>query len=74
MPWLLPEEDPAQSQHSAALAERNHPELHNRLINALQLGRVHEPGFSRDLVDAIVRDADRATADMELADSVDWAF
>jgi hypothetical protein len=55
----------------AALVEQKHPELHNRLINALQLGRNHQRGFSADLVEAIVADADRVSGDMEMADSVD---
>src|SRR5207249_8121442 len=55
----------------AALVERRHPELSNRLINALQLGRGTQGGVSRDLIDAIVRDADRSTADLDLGDSVD---
>jgi hypothetical protein len=55
----------------AALVEQAHPELHNRLINALQLGRGNQRGFSPGLIEAIVHDADRATLDMELGDSVD---
>jgi hypothetical protein len=55
----------------AALVEQKHPELHNRLINALQLGRNHQRGFSADLVEAIVADADRVSDDMEMGDSVD---
>ena len=54
----------------AALAESRHPDLNNRLINGLQLGRGTEPGSPR-LIEAIVRDAVAATADMELADSLD---
>jgi hypothetical protein len=55
----------------AALVERRHPELSNRLINALQLGRGTQGGVSRDLIDAIVRDADRSTTDLDLGDSID---
>ena len=55
----------------AALAERRHPELRNRLINALQLGRGNQQGFSPDLIAAIVRDASAAVADMELGDSLE---
>jgi hypothetical protein len=55
----------------AALVEQKHPELHNRLINALQLGRTDQAGFSPRLIDAIVHDAARATADLDLLDSLD---
>ncbi len=55
----------------AALVERKHPELRNTLINALQLGRDHTKGFSRNLIDAIIRDADRMLVDSEVADAVD---
>jgi hypothetical protein len=60
-----------RDDYFAALAEQKHPELRNRLINALQLGRGDQRGFSPELIGAVVRDADRATADVELADSVD---
>jgi hypothetical protein len=56
----------------AALVEQKHPELHNQLINALQLGRANQPGFSPRLIEALVTDAARATADLDLADSLDW--
>ncbi|MGE0608624.1 MAG: DUF4175 family protein, partial [Pirellulales bacterium] len=56
----------------AALVEQKHPELGNRLINALQLGRGNQQYGSRRLIDAIVGDAATATADMELADCLDW--
>jgi hypothetical protein len=56
----------------AALVEERHPELSNRLINALQLGRGNNHHGSRRLIDAIVDDAAKATADMELADCLDW--
>jgi hypothetical protein len=55
----------------AALVEQKHPELHNRLINALQLGRGNQRGFSPVLIEAIVHDADRAALDLEMTDSVD---
>ncbi len=55
----------------AALVERKHPEMHNTIINALQLGRDHTKGFSRNLIDAIIRDADRMLVDSEVADAVD---
>jgi hypothetical protein len=55
----------------AALVEQKHPELHNQLINALQLGRGSANGFSPVLIQAIVSDAARATADLEMTDSVD---
>jgi hypothetical protein len=56
----------------AALVEQKHPELHNQLINALQLGRGNQAGFSPRLIEAIVHDAARATADLDLADSLEW--
>src|SRR6516162_2220361 len=55
----------------AALVEQKHPELHNQLINALQLGRTNQPGFSPRLVEAIVHDAARATADLDMVESLD---
>jgi hypothetical protein len=60
-----------RDDYFAALVERKHPELHNRLINALQLGRDHTAGFSPGLIEAIIHDADRAALDMEMSDSVD---
>jgi hypothetical protein len=60
-----------RDDYFAALVERKHPELHNRLINALQLGRDHTAGFSPGLIEAIIHDADRASLDMEMSDSVD---
>jgi hypothetical protein len=65
--WLEDRRD----DYFAALVERKHPGLHNRLINALQLGRDHQRGFSPVLIEAIVRDADQATQDLELTDSID---
>jgi hypothetical protein len=65
--WLEDRRD----DYFAALVEQKYPELHNRLINALQLGRGSQRGFSPDLIGAIVRDADRASGDLELSDSVD---
>jgi hypothetical protein len=65
--WLEDQRD----DFFAALVEQKHPELRNQLINALQLGRARQSGFSAHLVTAIVNDADCATQDMELADSVD---
>jgi hypothetical protein len=55
----------------AALVEQKYPQLHNRLINALQLGRGNQRGFSAELIGAIVHDADRATGDLEMGESVD---
>jgi hypothetical protein len=55
----------------AALVERQHPELRNQLINALQLGRGDQHGFSPGLIQAIVHDAGKATADMDMSDSID---
>jgi len=55
----------------AALVEERHPELSNRLINGLQLGRGNHYGSPR-LIEAIVADAVNATADMDLGDCLDW--
>jgi hypothetical protein len=60
-----------RDDYFAVLVEQKHPELHNRLINALQLGRDNQPGFSPVLIEAIIRDADRAALDLEMNDSVD---
>lgn len=54
----------------AILVEQRHPELRNRLINGLQLGRGNDFGSPR-LIDAIVQDAASATADLDMADCVD---
>ncbi len=54
----------------AAMVERRHPELRNQFINALQLGRSNGYGSPR-LVEAIVNDAVRVTADLELTDCLD---
>ncbi|MBI3468170.1 MAG: hypothetical protein HY000_34630, partial [Planctomycetes bacterium] len=54
----------------AAMVEARHPELGNKFINALQLGRSNGFGSPR-LVEAIVHDAAEATADMELIDCLD---
>jgi hypothetical protein len=56
----------------AVMVEEKHPELRNRLINALQLGRGHQNGHSPRLIDAIVHDAATATADLDMAGSLDW--
>src|SRR5207248_9302895 len=55
----------------AARVEQRHPELHNRLINALQLGRDNQRGFSRGLIEALVHDAEKAAADMDMGDAID---
>jgi len=60
-----------RDDYFAALVERKHPELHNRLINALQLGRGSQNGFSPGLISAIVGDAATATADLDMASSLD---
>jgi hypothetical protein len=54
----------------ASLVEQKHPELNNQLINALQLGRGHPYG-SPELIDAIVKDAANATADLEMTECLD---
>jgi hypothetical protein len=60
-----------RDDYFAALVERKHPEMRNTLINALQLGRDHTKGFSRNLIAAIIRNADRMLLDSEVADAVD---
>jgi hypothetical protein len=60
-----------RDDYFAALVEQKYPGLHNRLINALQLGRGNQRGFSPELTEAIVRDADRASADVEMGEAVD---
>lgn len=60
-----------RDDYFASLVEARYPELRNTLINALQLGRDHTPGFSRPLIDAIVRDADRVIVDTELREAID---
>jgi len=54
----------------ACLVEGRHPELRNRLINALQLGRGDHYG-SRRVVEAIVNDAARAAADLDMPGCVE---
>ncbi len=54
----------------AILVEQRHPELKNRLINGLQLGRGNDYGSPR-LIEAIVQDAATATADLDMADCID---
>lgn len=65
--WLEDRRD----DYFAALVEQKHPELRNQLINALQLGRHNQNGFSPVLIDAIVTDAARATADLDMNTSLD---
>jgi hypothetical protein len=60
-----------RDDYFAALVEHKHPELHNTLLNALQLGRDHTRGFSRPLIEAIIGDADRMLADRDATDAVD---
>jgi len=54
----------------AALVEDRYPELGNRLINGLQLGRGTDYGSPR-LIEAIVVDAVSAASDLDLDDCVD---
>ena len=54
----------------AAMVEHKHPELRNQLINGLQLGRGNHYGSPR-LIEAIVTDAAKSTADLEMRDSLD---
>jgi len=63
--------DDRRDDFFAALAERGHPEFRNGLINALQLGRVTQPGYSPQLVARIVADAATATEGVDLSDSLD---
>jgi hypothetical protein len=65
--WLEDRRD----DYFAALVEQKYPNLHNRLINALQLGRGSQRGFSPGLIAAIVSDADRASADLEMGEAID---
>ena len=60
-----------RDDYYAALLEQRFPELDNRIINALQLGRGTEPG-SPQIVQAIVADANDISADLELSDCLDW--
>jgi hypothetical protein len=55
----------------AALVEQKYPGLHNQLINALQLGRGNQDGVSPGLIEAIVHDADKAAADLDMNQSID---
>ncbi|HVX15318.1 MAG TPA: hypothetical protein VHC22_29280 [Pirellulales bacterium] len=64
--WL----DDRRDDFFAALAEARHPQLRNRLINGLQLGRGTEPGSPR-LIEAIVRDAVAVIGEFEMTDSLD---
>jgi hypothetical protein len=66
--WLEDRRD----DYFAALVEQKHPQLHNQLINALQLGRGNQTGHSPRLIEAIVRDAAAATADLDMSDSLAW--
>ncbi|MDA1053997.1 MAG: hypothetical protein O3C40_26405 [Planctomycetota bacterium] len=65
--WL----EDRREDYFAALVEKKHPELHNQLINALQLGRGAEYG-SAEIISAIVADASQATLDLEMEDCLDW--
>ncbi len=65
--WL----DDRRDDFFAALAGREHPELNDNLIHALQLGRIERPGYSPQLVRRIVEDAATATAGLDLSDSLD---
>ena len=64
-------EDERRDDFFAALCEDQFPELNSRLINAMQLGRGTEPG-SPQIVDAIVSDANDASIDLDLTDSLEW--
>jgi len=55
----------------AAIVEEKFPDLRNRLINALQLGRGDQRGHSPELIGAIISDAANATADMDMNHSID---
>ena len=60
-----------RDEYFAALIERQHPELGDRLFNALQLGRGQDYG-SPQIVGQIVSDASQATIDLEMEDCLDW--
>ncbi|MFN0198007.1 MAG: hypothetical protein ACKVT0_14775 [Planctomycetaceae bacterium] len=60
-----------RDDYFAMLVEEKHPELHNRLINALQLGRGHVYGSPR-LVEAVISDARQATSDLDLPACAPW--
>src|SRR5262245_51574417 len=60
-----------RDDYFAAMVEEKHPELRNQFINALQLGRGNQNGFSPRFIEAIVADATRATADLDVSDSLD---
>ena len=55
----------------AALVEWRYPDLRNRFINALQLGRGNQDGHSPGLIERIVSDASGATANLDLPASLD---
>jgi hypothetical protein len=54
----------------AVLVERTHPELNDRLISAIQLSRNPGPDASPELVEALVRDAEKVTTDMDFKNVV----
>ncbi len=57
----------------ARMIERAFPHLKDRLISAVQLGRLHEDelqGQSKELVDALLSEVDEATSPLNLAGSV----
>ena len=60
-----------RDDYFAALIERKHPELGERLLSALQLGRGQDYG-SQQIVGQIVSDASRATIDLDMEDCLDW--
>jgi hypothetical protein len=59
-----------RDDYFAALAEERYPELGNRLINALQLGRGNQDGHSPRLIEAIVAGAAERLDDLELDKSI----
>lgn len=63
--------DHRRDEHFAMLVEDANPDLNDRLINAVQLGRGTEEGVSPGLIAAIVDDADRATSDIDWGASLD---
>jgi hypothetical protein len=49
----------------AVLVERTYPELNDRLISAIQLSRRAGPDASPELVEALIRDAEKASGEID---------
>lgn len=63
---------PAGSRELALLVERRFPQLKSRLISAVEFARADAgdglPLYSREFMEAVVREADRHTADLRFED------